>query len=181
MFIGAFNKKDNFCEREWAYEKWGLKYTFDSRVFGEVSDRIVRLIGNKTAYTVDDAYKFFHLTYKAYQIDYKQFYNYCHTYTPKFLDASQPTISDDHDIEILAEDSGRFFAYLKNGQYTDEKALSLVIDNSFLRDMTGTTSDDNLILVIGTFDGVTINSMKTLLSPNVPEIEYALEFFRQHS
>ncbi len=181
MFIGAFNKKNNFCEKEWVYKKWGLQYAFDAQIFGDVADNIVRLLGDKTTYTVEDAYKYFHLTYNAYQIDYKQFYNYCHTYSPKLFDISQPTISDDRDIEILAEDAGKFFAYLKDGQYTDEKALALVIDNGFLRDMTGSTSDDNLILVIGTLDGTMINSMKVLLHPNIPEIEYALDFFRQHS
>ncbi len=181
MFIGAFNKENNFCEREWAYEKWGLEYAFDAQIFGKVAGDIVRLLGDKTTYTVQDAYKFFHLTYNAYQIDYKQFYNYCHTAAPKLFDISQPTISDDSDIELLAEDSGQCFGYLKDGNYTNERALTLVIDNAFLRDMTGTTSQDNLILVIGTFDGVTINSMKVILSPNVPEIEYALEFFRQDS
>ncbi len=181
MFIGAFNKKNNFCEREWAYEKWGLEYAFDAQVFGDVAHKITRLLGDKTTYTVQDAYKYFHLTYNAYQIDYKQFYNYCHTDAPKLFDISQPTISDDRDIELLAEDSGKYFRYLKNGNYTDERALTLVIDNASLREMTDTNSQDNLILAIGTFDDVTINSMKVILSPNVPEIEYALEFFRQHS
>ena len=181
MFIGAFNKKYNFCEREWAYEKWGLEYAFDARLFGEVADKIVRLLGDKKAYTVEDAYKYFHSAYNAYQIDYKQFYNYCHTDAPKLFDISRPTISDDSDIELLAEDSGRFFEYLKDGNYTDESALTLVVDNCSIREMMGTNSRDNLILVIGTFDGVTINSMKVILNPNIPEIEYALEFFRQHS
>lgn len=81
-----------------------------------------------------------------------------------------PTISDDADIELLAEESGEFFGYLKDGNYTDEKALALVIDNITIRNMTGTASDDNLILVVGTFDDVTINSVKVLLSPNVPEL-----------
>ncbi len=181
MFIGAFNKKNSFCEREWAYEKWGLEYAFDARLFGEVADKIVRLLGDKKAYTVEDAYKYFHSAYNAYQIDYKQFYNYCHTDAPKLFDISRPTISDDCDIELLAEDSWRFFEYLKDGNYTDESVLTLVVDNGFIREMTGANSRDNLILVIGTFDGVTINSMKVILSPNIPEIEYSLEFFRQHS
>ena len=181
MFIGAFNKKNNFCEREWAYEKYELTYAYDAQIFGKVANQIAHILGDKTTYSVDDAYKYFHLTYNAYQIDYRQFYNYCHTDAPKLFDISQSTISDDRDIELLAEDCGKFFAYLKDGNYTDETPLTLVIDNSFIRDMTGTTSQDNLILVIGTFDGAKINSMKVLLSPGIPEIEYALDFFRQHS
>ena len=181
MFIGAFNKKNNFCEREWAYEKWGLEYAFDAQLFGDVANKIARLLGDKATYSVEDAYKYFHSAYHAYQIDYKQFYNYCHTDAPKLFDITQPTISDDCDIELLAEDSGQFFEYLKDGNYTDESALTFVIDNGFIREMTGTNSQDNLILVIGSFDAMTINSMKVLLRPNIPEIEYALEFFRQHS
>lgn len=40
----------------------------------------------------------------------------------------------------------------------------------------------NIIFVIGSFDGATINSMKVVLGDyELPEVEYALEFFRVHS
>lgn len=40
----------------------------------------------------------------------------------------------------------------------------------------------NIIIVIGSFDGTTINSMKVVLGDyELPEVEYAFEFFRLHS
>ncbi len=40
----------------------------------------------------------------------------------------------------------------------------------------------NIIVVVGSFDGTTINSMKVILGETqLPELEYALEFFRTHS
>ena len=181
IFIGAFNKKNNFCERNWVYEKWGLEYTFDPFLFSKVADKITQVLGHKTKYTVQDAYRYFHISYHAYQIDYRQFYNYCNTHIAKYLDFTEATISNDTDIELLAEESGRYFSYLADGQFTKEKVLTLVIDNSNLRDWSDTTSNDNLIMVIGSFDETTINSMKVILSPNFAETEYALEFFRLHS
>lgn len=181
IFIGAFNKKSNFREREWVNEKYGLEYSFDSDLFEKVSEKITQVLGEKTKYTIQDAYRYFHQIYHAYQIDYRHFYNYCNTKSAKCFDISEPTISNDNDIELLAEESGKYFSYLSDGNFTDEKALTLVIDNSFLHDLFNSTSDDNLILVVGSFDGVTINSMKVLLSPAFWEIEYALEFFRLHS
>ena len=181
MFVGSFNKEKNFCETQWVNEKWNLKYAIEPALFRKVADRIVQILGSKTAYTVQDAYRYFHLSYYAYQIDYRQFYNYCHTDTAKLLDLSQATISNDTDIELLAEEGGRFFSYLVDGQFTKERALTLVIDHGVLRDRLGVNSESNLILIIGSFDDETINSMKVILEPNLPEIEYALEFFRLHS
>ena len=181
MFSGAFNKKNNFCEREFARKKFGIEYAVNSALFGSVAAEIVSTIGDKNKYTVQDAYAYFHMRYRAYQIDYRQFYNYCHTGSAKIFDVSRATVTDDADIELLAEESGKYFSYLAGGRLTDESALTLVIDSGVVRELCGTTADDNLILVIGTFDGVTINSMKVIFTPNIPEIEYALEFFRLHS
>lgn len=181
MFVGAFNQKNHFCDRTWAAEKFGLEYAVDHTLFGKVASQIIEIIGNHAKYTVQNAYEYFHRVYHAYPIDYRQFYNYCHTHAAKFIDVSEPTITDDADIELLAEESGEFFSYLKDGRFTNEKALTLVIDSYFVRNLTKSASEDNLILVIGSFDEVTINSMKVILSPNIPEIEYALEFFRLHS
>ncbi len=181
MFIGAFNKKTAFCDRTWAEETLGLKYPFDPTFFDAVAKRIVNILGEKETYTVQDAYRYFHVFYHAYQIDYRQYYNYCHTDAAKLIDLFEATISDDSEIEVLAESSGKFFSYLSDGKFTDEKALTLVIDSLTLRALSKAASNDNLILVIGSFDGERINSMKVLLSPNDPEIEYALEFFRLHS
>ena len=181
MFAGAFNKKNGFCERQWVSEKYDLEYVLDAQLFGKVAALITQILGDKTKYTVQDAYRYFYLSYHAYQIDYRQFYNYCHTDAARCFDISEPTIGDDADLELLAEESGRFFSYLTDGKFTAEQALTLVIDRHILRESVGMTAEDNLILVIGSFDGAEINSMKVLLNPNIPEIEYALEFFRLHS
>ncbi len=180
MFIGAFNKKNNFCDSKWANEKLGLQYTFDERLLEKAGDHIKRLLGDKQAYTVQDAYKYFHIAYGAYQIDYRQFYNYCHTEKAKFLD-DKPTIDSDKDIELLAEEGGSFFSYLAGGKFTDEKVIALVIDSYVLGELLDVDCADNLILVIGSFDEKIINSMKVILNPNISQIEYALEFFRLHS
>lgn len=180
MFSGAFNKKNNFCDSKWAYEKFGLQYAVDARRFEKTAEKVKRLIGDKEIYTVQDAYKYFHIAYGAYQIDYRQYYNYCNTDKAKFFDG-KPTINDDKDIELLAEESGVFFSYLDDGKFTDEKVLALVIDNNVLGELLDAELRDNLILVIGSFDDETINSMKVILNPNLTQIEYALEFFRLHS
>ncbi len=180
MFTGAFNKKNNFYDRKWVHDRWGLTYTIDQTLFEAIADKIRQILGEKTKYTVQDAYAYFRIAYHAYQIDYRQFYNYCSSEKVKYADLTQPTISNDNDIELLAEGSGRFFSYLVDEHFTNEKALTLVIDNSTVRELFSTASRDNIILVIGSFDEATINSMKVLLSPNIPEIEYALEFFRLH-
>lgn len=181
MFVGAFNKKNNFCDREWTYKKWNLKYDFDQTLFNKIAEKIKEVLGDKIKYSVQDAYHYFYLTYWAYQIDYRSFYNYCNTESAKCFDISEPTINSDSDIELLAEESGRFFSYLVDGHFTLEKALTLVIDKNILSKVIETPIKNNLILVIGTFDEVTINSMKVIQNPNIPEIEYALEFFRLHS
>ncbi len=60
------------------------------------------------------------------------------------------------------------------------------IDGWWLYTNEGKTSiggiERNIIIAIGSFDGTTINSMKTLSgSGQLADVEYALEFFRLHS
>lgn len=181
MFIGAFHKKNHFCDREYTRERWGIETPFDPKVFDEVARKITRFLGEKTCYTVGDVYRYFHSAYRAYPIAYRQFYNYCNTDEAKLFDISLPTIDDDTEIELLAEESGKFFSYLQDGRPTEEAPLTLVIERSALGETLGVTPKENLILVIGSLDGTNVNSMKVLLTPGFPEIEYSLEFFRLHS
>lgn len=222
-FIGAFNKKNKFRESEFLREKYGIEYCFDVGLFNRAVEDVTAILGVKDTYSVQDAYKFFHEFYHAYQIDYRAYYNYCNTDKVCLPDFGKPTILNDCDIEILSEETGKYFSYLTSGEYLGEKPITLVIDinNKALRNRfpeineierqirnavkksfdTVRTKDDafayydkysdyeietgdimnNTIIVIGSFDGKTINSMKVLLSSGIEEIEYILEFFRQHT
>lgn len=185
-FMGSFNKINNHRECDYNRE-FGLECEFDDDIYNKVSVEIENILGKKDTYSVQDAYRYFHKTFYAYQIDYRSFYNYYGT--ERALPAStfgKPTISDDYDIEQLSDPSGAFYSYLKNGQFTDEQALTLVIDqnNDCLRKkytITNENCKENIILVIGSFDGTNINSMKVLLGEELlKEVEYSLEFFRRH-
>ena len=180
MFIGAFHRKNHFCDREWTRERWGIEQPFDPQYFDDISQKITRLLGQKNFYSVQDVYRYFHLSYHAYPIGYTQFYNYCNTDAAKLFDLTEPTIGGDSDIELLAEESGKFFSYLADGRPTDESALTMVIDRAVLSEALGMDLKENLILVVGSSDGTSVDSMKVLLTPGIPEIEYALEFFRLH-
>lgn len=187
-FIGSFNKKLNHTDREYFSQKFDFEYDFDEQKYTAVAADIVDVLGDFKEYSAQEAYSYFHRRFFAFPVDLRAFWNYADISRAGFC-LDRPTISDDGDIEALAEADGRY-SYIHGGIYGDEKVFAVVIDtqNEVLRARFAALEEayargcrDNIIIAIGSHDGVNINSMKVLLSPEFAEVEYALEFFRRHS
>lgn len=187
-FIGSFNKKLNHADREYFAEKFGFEYHFDGQKYAAVAADIAGVLGDFKEYSAQDAYAYFHRRFFAFPVDLRAYWNYADISRAGFY-FDRPTVSDDEDIEALAEADGRY-SYIHGGIYGGEKVFAVVIDAqnevlcasySALAEASDRGCRDNIIIAIGSLDGVNINSMKVLLSPGFAEVEYALEFFRRHS
>ena len=186
-FYGSFNRAKNYIESKFLSEKTGEDCMKDEQKFARCAEEINFYLGKRDEYSVYDAYAYFHRRFGAYPIDMRRFYNYVDTNNACIF-GEDFTISEDEDIQILSSAGGENFDYLKEGKFTDERNITLVIDPSFAKIKSpgmftggaGRCYAGNIILVIGTYDGLNINSMKVINFAGVEEIEYALEFFRLH-
>lgn len=187
MFLGSFNKKLNFTESDYSEQNCGEKDAFNQNEYEKIAAEIGFYLGRREEYSAQEAYGYFHARYGAYPIDMRRFYDYYNTSATCFW--NEKVLSDDRDIESISQYID-YFCYLRDGKYTDEHNITFVIDPNFV-DVDGSKRSaagrmtgrylDNIIVAIGSFDDLNINSMKVLLGDSCQPIEYALEFFRRHS
>lgn len=76
----------------------------------------------------------------------------------------------------------RYPEYLKKIKIRSEEYNRFNEQERRISEISPLSAAQNIIIVIGSFDGSTINSMKVVLDDyKLPEIEYVLEYFRLHS
>lgn len=168
MFSGSFNKKGGIK---------GDDGQFDEKKLASLSAEINFFMGGRSEYSAQDAYRYFHLRYGAYPIDISQFLRYKNTSRSTFSDWK--VLRPEVDLPLSQTETGECERVMTIVIDTDRAGFPSLKSNKINTYYSG--GSDNIIIIIGSYDGVNINSMKVINYPGVEEIEYALEFFRRHS
>lgn len=193
-FDGCFNRKKKYCAYKYS-QKLGKQIEFDEALYNKVSKEIVDILGDKKKYTIMDAVNFFKTKYQAFQIPWNYLLKYEDT-SINYLDLSPAALGDD---EV------RPFEYNRTDK---EKNITLVIDTVYNTSLRERYPDilrtevvrkklaeempdvlvylhSNPIIVIGTINGESINSMlcygggaEYIIS--IPDIDYEMWFFYNH-
>ncbi|HEY8390118.1 MAG TPA: hypothetical protein VIL26_04115 [Clostridia bacterium] len=196
LFDGSFIKSKRYIAHLYI-KKLGYSFTFDNKLFEKVSNEIVSVLGDKKKYDIFEASKYFKEKYQAFQIPWE----YCLHYTDTSITelGLKPA--------CLQNDETNPFEYNNSGK---EQNITLVIDTVYNKSLRNNYANillteglllehkknvseneivylhSNPIIVIGSLDNKNINSMARFYGEyhkvlNIPDIEYEMWFFHEHS
>ncbi len=159
------------------------KNLYDEKKLNKVADDIIKVVGNKTKYTVSDAVRFFKTKYHAFQVPWNYLLNY--------IDGT--TIDTFYENAHFNDDEISPFDYSGNDKHKNVTLVIDLVNNRELRNeypiieqteaarlklqKTGQRISvcQNDFIVIGSFDTEKIESMFT--HSNIDDINYAIAYF----
>ena len=182
-----------YKSKKWRPHKNAQRYSkierekYNKKYLDKAAAEIISVVGEKEKYTVADAVTFYQTKYHAFQVPWKNVLQY--------LDGK--IITTFYESSCFYDDEIAPFDYTGN---KDHKNVTLIIDlinNKDLRDkypiieqlenerrqweLQGENIDvaQNAFVVVGSFDGATIESMFTHSS--IEDINYEMLYFYLHS
>lgn len=190
VFNGHFNKAKGY--RAWDDDgRYGsvnsIKY-FDGKIYYGIKGEIIKLIGKKDTYDIFEIAQYFKIKYGAFQIPLSYFMCYIDTYYTGITEyVSQelegyiyPPFDPREDNITLVIDTvyntslRKRFSQIITREAFNKKRMS--------EDKDYVTRHENPIIILGTKDGKTLNSIYPICGETtIPDLNYEFYYFYHHS